>query len=67
MSILVFDNQSVAFDGEKIVAEVLIANEINPSQVMVRVNGQVIVREQYESFIVPEGSTVKVYPFVGGG
>ena len=67
MSILVFDNQSVAFNGEKSVIEVLIANEINPSLVMVRVNGQVIVREQSELFIVPEGATVKVYPFVGGG
>lgn len=67
MSILVFDNQSVVFDGEKSVTEVLLANEINPSLVMVRVNGKVIVREQYELFIVPEGATVKVYPFVGGG
>ena len=67
MSTLVYDNESVAFDGEKSVAEVLIANEINPSLVMVRVNGQVIIREQYETFIVLEGATVKVYPFVGGG
>ncbi len=67
MSTLVYDNESVAFDCEKSIAEVLIANEINPSLVMVRVNGQVIIREQYETFIVPQGATVKVYPFVGGG
>ena len=67
MSTLVFDNESVTFDGEKSIAEVLIANGIKPSLVMVRVNGEVVIREQYESFIVPEGAEVKVYPFVGGG
>lgn len=67
MSTLIFDNESVTFDGEKSIAEVLIANDIKPSLVMVRINGEVVVRERYESFIVPEGSEVKVYPFVGGG
>ncbi len=67
MSTLVFDNESVTFDGEKSIAEVLIANGIKPSLVMVRVNGEVVIREQYESFIVPEGSEIKVYPFAGPG
>lgn len=67
MSILVYDNESVAFDGEKSIAEVLVANGIKPSLVMVRINGEVVLREQYDSFIVPEGSEMKVYPFVGGG
>ncbi len=67
MSTLVFENMSVTFDGEKSIAEVLVANGISPSLVMVRVNGEVVLRDQYESFIVPEGSEVKVYPFVGGG
>lgn len=53
--------------GGKNIAEVLIENKINPSLVMVRVNGAVIFRDQYEFFIVPEGAEVKVYPFVGGG
>ncbi len=53
--------------GGKNIAEVLIENGINPSLVMVRVNGAVILRDQYEFFIVPEGAEVKVYPFVGGG
>ncbi len=67
MSTLVFNNESVVFDGEKSIAEVLISNGITPSLVMVRVDGKVVVREQYESFIVPTGAEVKVYPFVGGG
>ncbi|MEZ4483484.1 MAG: sulfur carrier protein ThiS [Syntrophotaleaceae bacterium] len=67
MSTLVFDNESVTFDGEKSIAEVLIANGISPSLVMVRVNGEVVLRDRYETFMVPEGAEVKVYPFVGGG
>lgn len=67
MSTLVFDNQNVTFDGQKSIAEVLAANGITPSLVMVRVNGEVVLRDQYERFIVPDGAEVKVYPFVGGG
>lgn len=67
MSTLVFDNESVTFHGGKTIAEVLVANGISPSLVMVRVNGEVVLRDQYETFIVPEGAEVKVYPFVGGG
>lgn len=67
MSTLVLDNERVTFDGKKSIAEVLLANGIKPSLVMVRVNGDVVLRDRYETFIVPKGAEVKVYPFVGGG
>jgi thiamine biosynthesis protein ThiS len=35
--------------------------------VLVRVNEQVVKKKDWESFVVPDGSTVEVQPIVAGG
>lgn len=67
MSVIMFNNQEIPLDANVSVKQFLVSKGINPAIVMVRVNGNIVNREQYESFIIPEGACVKAYPFVGGG
>jgi len=67
MSSILFNNQQIPTGERMTVRQLLLANGLNPAIVMIRVNGQVVSREQYASFIIPDGATVKAYPFVGGG
>lgn len=67
MSVFMFNNQEIQLGANVSVRQFLVSNGLNPAIVMVRVNGKIVTREQYDSYIIPEGATVKAYPFVGGG
>jgi len=67
MSILVFNNEEVCEAGDVTIHQLLISRGLNPSAVMIRVDGRIIDRDRYSSFVIPDGAKVKAYPFVGGG
>jgi thiamine biosynthesis protein ThiS len=67
MSAIVFNDERIPVGKNITVRELLISNGLDPSKVMIRVNGRIVGREHYDTFAVPEGATVKAYPFVGGG
>lgn len=67
MSVLIFDNEEVCETRDITINQLLASKGLNPCTVMIRVDGRVIDRDQYGTFIIPNGSKVKAYPFVGGG
>ena len=67
MSAITFTDEQIANGAGLTVKQFLVSNGLNPSFIMVRINGQIISRDQYDSYIIPEGADVKGYPFVGGG
>jgi len=67
MSILVFNNEEVCEAGDVTIHQLLISRGLNPSAVMIRVDGRIIDRDSYATFVIPAGAKVKAYPFVGGG
>lgn len=48
-------------------AALLAAREIPTRMVAVEVNGAIVPRAEYDSFIVPEDAVIEVVRFVGGG
>lgn len=67
MSFIKFNNEEV-FEAKNItINQLLISKGLNPSTIMIRIDGRIIYRDQYNTFIIPNGAEVKAYPFVGGG
>lgn len=67
VSFIRFNNEAV-FEVKNItINQLLISKGLNPSTIMIRVDGRIICRDQYNTFIIPNGAEVKAYPFVGGG
>jgi sulfur carrier protein len=40
---------------------------INPSRVVVEINGRIIPREEYPTYVFQPGDRVEIVQFVGGG
>ena len=55
------------FDGSATVIEFLRALDINPQQVAVAVNGEVVPRSRWAEAAISDGDTVEVVRAVGGG
>ncbi|MBN2797190.1 MAG: sulfur carrier protein ThiS [Clostridia bacterium] len=51
----------------KTILELLIVNGINAKVVVVEVNGNIIKKNDFDSFILNENDCVEVVSFVGGG
>jgi len=67
MAILQFNNEEVCAAKNITINQLLISKGLNPSTIMIRVDGRIISRDEYNTFIIPSGAKVKAYPFVGGG
>lgn len=67
MSVVTLNNEQIPVSVGMTIKQLLLAQGMNPAVFMIRVNGQVVSRDQYDSFIIPDGAIVKAYPFVGGG
>ncbi|GEM_PF-5966865 len=67
MSAITFTKEQIAIGARLTVKQFLVSNGLNPSVIMIRINGQIISRDQYDSYIITASADVKGYPFVGGG
>lgn len=67
MSAITFSDEQIAVGANMTIKQFLVSNGLNPSVIMIRINGQIVSRDQYDSLIIPAGADVKAYPFVGGG
>lgn len=67
MSAITFSNEQIAVGANMTVKHFLLSNGLNPSVIMIRINGRIISRDQYDTLTIPVGADVKAYPFVGGG
>ena len=67
MSVLEFNNEEVCESKGVTIHQLLVSRGLNPSTVMIRVDGRIIDRDSYTNFVIPDGAKVKAYPFVGGG
>ena len=67
MSMVVLKTDRIP-DGETVTLLALLRlNDLSPATVMVRVDGTVIQKQNFDSLQVSRGTVVKAYPFVGGG
>ncbi|WP_225071493.1 sulfur carrier protein ThiS [Desulfuromonas sp. CSMB_57] len=67
MSVVIVDTEGIPEKASKTVAQLLEEQGLEAAFVMVRVNGEVVRREEYSTCKVCRGALVKAYPFVGGG
>ncbi len=67
MSAITFSDEQLAVGVNMTIRQFLVSNGLNPSVIMVRINGRIVSRDQYDSSVIPAGADVKAYPFVGGG
>ena len=67
MSVIIVDTQGIPEKATRTVAQLLEEQGVDAAFVMVRVNGEVVRREEYSTCKVCRGALVKAYPFVGGG
>ncbi|MDD2320754.1 MAG: sulfur carrier protein ThiS [Geobacteraceae bacterium] len=67
MSVVLLNNEQIPVSSDMTIKQLLLAQGMNPFVFMIRVNGQIVNRDQYDTFIIPDGAIVKAYPFVGGG
>lgn len=64
---ITFSKDQLAVGANMTVKQFLVSNGLNPSVIMVRINGRIVSRDEYDSSVIPAGADVKAYPFVGGG
>lgn len=67
MSAITFSDEQLAVGVNMTIRQFLVSNGLNPSVIMVRINGRIVSRDQYDSSVITAGADVKAYPFVGGG
>lgn len=67
MSMVVLKTDRIP-DGETVTLMALLRlNDLSPSTVMVRVDGMVVQKQNFDDLQISRGTVVKAYPFVGGG
>ncbi|MGE4543679.1 MAG: hypothetical protein AB7D06_06200 [Pedobacter sp.] len=67
MSMVVLKTDRIP-DGETVTLLALLRlNDLSPATVMVRVEGKVIQKQDFDNLAISRGTIVKAYPFVGGG
>jgi sulfur carrier protein len=67
MSSITLNGKPHALDGQTNVTSLLAALSINPKQVAVAVNGEVVPRDTWAEAEVAEGDSVEIVRAVGGG
>jgi thiamine biosynthesis protein ThiS len=67
MSTITLNGKPHALDGHTSVAALLASLDINPKQVAVAVNGEVVPRDTWATRTVSEGDAIEIVRAVGGG
>lgn len=67
MSTITLNGKPHALDGQTNVMNLLAALNVNPKQVAVAVNGEVVGRDAWADAELAEGDTVEIVRAVGGG
>lgn len=57
----------VKFSREMTLYDFLKRQKFDPSYVACEVNGKLVKREEYKSFLIKDGFKIEVFSFVGGG
>ena len=61
------NGESREFPGNRTVAELLTSLELNPQQVAVEVNRELVPRESHAEHELTDGDEIEVVSLVGGG
>ncbi|HET8943629.1 MAG TPA: sulfur carrier protein ThiS [Dehalococcoidia bacterium] len=67
MSTIKLNGKPHALDGQTSVAALLASLDINPKQVAVAVNGEVVPRDTWATRTVSAGDAIEIVRAVGGG
>ena len=67
MSTIKLNGKPHALDGQTSIAGLLASLDINPKQVAVAVNGEVVRRDAWAQAKVADGDAVEIVRAVGGG
>jgi thiamine biosynthesis protein ThiS len=67
MSMMVLNTEEIPCGETVPLVALLRSHDLSPGTVMVRVDGKVIQKHEFENLRIAKGAVVKAYPFVGGG
>ena len=67
MSTITLNGKPHALDGQTSIVALLASLDINPKQVAVAVNGEVVPRDTWATRTVSEGDAIEIVRAVGGG
>ena len=65
--IVVCNGEEREVDRDIRVAELIRTLELDPALVVVECDGDIVIRDEFESHTLKEGSVVELFRFVGGG
>ena len=64
---MLLNGKQVALEKEKTIAQLLSENQVNENRVVVELNKEIIVKEDFSKINLKDDDTVEVISFVGGG
>ncbi|MCK5229736.1 MAG: sulfur carrier protein ThiS [Desulfobulbaceae bacterium] len=64
---IVCNGEEREVDRDIRVAELIRTLELDPALVVVECDGDIVIRDEFESHTLKEGSVVELFRFVGGG
>lgn len=64
---MLLNGKEVALEKEKTIAQLLSENKVNENRVVVELNKEIIVKEDFSKINLKDDDTVEVISFVGGG
>lgn len=64
---MLLNGKQVALEKEKTIAQLLSENKVNENRVVVELNKEIIVKEDFSKINLKDDDTVEVISFVGGG
>ena len=64
---MLLNGKKVALEKEKTIAQLLSENKVNENRVVVELNKEIIVKEDFSKINLKDDDTVEVISFVGGG
>lgn len=67
MPMVVLKSNNIPAGETRTLADFLRMHGVAAHTVMIRVDGRIVRKEQFETFAVAPGTVVRAYPFVGGG
>ena len=65
--LVLLNGKQVALEKEKTIAQLLSENKVNENRVVVELNKEIIVKEDFSKINLKDDDTVEVISFVGGG
>ena len=64
---MLLNGKQVALEKKKTIAQLLSENKVNENRVVVELNKEIIVKEDFSKINLKDDDTVEVISFVGGG